>query len=440
MTGAVALTAEGFAARLAALGPFEPAPMVAVGVSGGADSLALVLLADGWARARGGRAVGLTVDHGLRAEAAEEAAQVAAWLAAWDIAHHILKITDPPPAGDVQAWARERRHALLRDWCRREGCLHLLLAHHREDQAETLMLRLARGSGVSGLAGMAAVADTADCRLVRPLLDVPRAALRACLRARGQPWIDDPSNADTAYARVRMRRLMPALAGEGADAARLAETAVRLGRARQVVEAAADSLLAAAVEVRPEGFAWLDPQPFERAEDEVALRALAWLVAAIGGKPYGPRADRLERLRQTLGRPATLGRCRFGALRRGRVLVTREARNLPTQKIRAGVDTLWDGRFRLRLAAGVPDLEVGPLGTDGWAEVRNTIEETVVDTVPKGVRATLPALRTCDGVVCVPHLGYVREGSGALDACWFAPKVPAGRGMFLLAAGRSSII
>ncbi|HZD25370.1 MAG TPA: tRNA lysidine(34) synthetase TilS, partial [Alphaproteobacteria bacterium] len=149
------LTAAEFAALMAPFAPFEATPALAVAVSGGADSLALALLADGWARRRGGVATALTVDHGLRPEAAAEARRVGRWLAARGIPHRILRWRGDKPATAVQAKARAARYALLADWCRRHGVLHLLTAHHRGDQAETVLMRLAHGSGVDGLAGMA---------------------------------------------------------------------------------------------------------------------------------------------------------------------------------------------------------------------------------------------------------------------------------------------
>ena len=142
---------------MAPLGPFEPSPRIAVAVSGGPDSLALCLLADRWARARRGTAFGLTVDHRLRPESGAEAAQVRRWLTARGIAHRTLRWPGARPVTGLQEQARAARLALLTGWCRRAGVLHLLLGHQREDQAETALQRLVRGSGIDGLAAMAPV-------------------------------------------------------------------------------------------------------------------------------------------------------------------------------------------------------------------------------------------------------------------------------------------
>src|SRR5690242_4383018 len=166
-----------FAALMARFEPFEARPRLAVAVSGGADSMALVLLARDWAEVRGGALTALTVDHRLRKAAAAEAVQVGRWLAERGIDHQVLVRDDGHGSGGVQAAARDARYRLLEAWCRKTGALHLLVGHHREDQAETLLLRLARGSGVDGLAGMAMLAERAACRVLRPLLGVARARL-----------------------------------------------------------------------------------------------------------------------------------------------------------------------------------------------------------------------------------------------------------------------
>ncbi len=139
---------------MATLGPFEATPALAVAVSGGPDSLALAMLAKAWSDARGGSLVALTVDHGLRPESTGEARQVGRWLKKRGIPQRILRWDGPKPGSALQAEARSARYALLTGWCRARGILHLLLGHQREDQAETVLMRLERGSGPDGLAAM----------------------------------------------------------------------------------------------------------------------------------------------------------------------------------------------------------------------------------------------------------------------------------------------
>src|SRR5205085_3421398 len=202
---AAPLTLGELGAALAAIGGFDARPFIAVAVSGGPDSLALTILADRWARERGGRLAALTVDHQLRPESAEEARIVGGWLAARGIAHHVLVWTDPKPATGIQEAARAARYRLLAGWCHEQGCLHLLTAHHREDQAETYLIRCRAGSGLDGLAGMSAVREMAGLRLVRPLLALPKARLTALLETERQPFLSDPSNRNPIFERARLR-------------------------------------------------------------------------------------------------------------------------------------------------------------------------------------------------------------------------------------------
>ncbi|HVZ00121.1 MAG TPA: tRNA lysidine(34) synthetase TilS, partial [Dongiaceae bacterium] len=228
---AAGVPAEHFARLIARLGPFEPKPVVAVAVSGGPDSMALALLLDEWAGHRGGRVEAISVDHGLRPESAAEAEQVGRWLAARRVTRHtILRWTGGKPEAGLQAAARAARYRLLTEHCRAEGILHLCLAHHLDDQVETRAMRAARQSGPAGLAGMSAVRDWSGVRLLRPLLGITKHALQATLVARGQDWIEDPSNRNPAFERVRWRgqaveadprEALPALHRAGLERARL---------------------------------------------------------------------------------------------------------------------------------------------------------------------------------------------------------------------------
>ncbi len=397
-----------FADLMASLGPFERHPQLAVAVSGGADSLALLLLAARWAAGRGGTVVGLTVDHGLRPEAAGEAEQVGRWLAARGVSHHILRWSGTKPTTGLQAAAREARYALLRRWCRAAGVLHLLLAHHLDDQAETLLMRLARGSGVDGLAAMARVAETAEVRLLRPLLAVPRTRLAASLEAIGQPWIEDPSNRSERFGRSRLRRLMPELSSEGMDAGRLAATAHRLGRARQALEQATTDLVVRCVVLHAAGFARFDARRMAEAPEEISLRLVARLCRTIGGSVYPPRLERLERvhaeLRGGLKVRRTFAGCVLAPTAAG-VLVCREpdavAGPLPLD---AGGVVLWDGRYSVSYSGEGP-AQVAALGRRGWQAIRDAVDRPAL---PEAVRITVPAIVDRHGICAVPHLGYKR--------------------------------
>lgn len=408
---------------MAPFGPFEQRPHLGVAVSGGPDSLALALLADRWARRLGGRVTALTVDHGLRPDSANEAAKVGRWLAGHEIEHHILTWDGTKPRTGIQAAAREARYGLMSGWCQDAGVLHLLLGHHQEDQAETFMLRLAADSGIDGLAAMAAVVEKPSMRLLRPLLNVPKARLRAYLEDMGQPWVTDPSNDDTAFTRVRIRQSLPALAAAGVTPAALAQAAARMARARIALEDTAAKLLATCCHVAPMGYAGLDGGKLFAAPDEISLRALSRTVLCIGGPKYPPRTAKLESLHEKMKkaardggsswRGATLGRCRISAC--GPVfLICRESRNLPQPAlVTDGEERVWDRRFRISISADGPPqgqpLRLANLGVEGWRDVIAVAPETRSLRIPLEARGSLPALWDDDGVIHAPHLEYSRK-------------------------------
>jgi tRNA(Ile)-lysidine synthase len=422
-----------FAALIDRLGPFEAAPHLAVGVSGGPDSMALALLAARWVRARGGKITALIVDHGLRAESAREAATVARWLGTHGIAHATLRWEGPKPASAIQAAARAARHAALAEWCRTAGVLHLLLAHHRDDQIETMLLRREGRSGPDGLAAMAAVVERDSVRILRPLLPVPSARLRATLQAAGQGWVDDPSNRNPAFTRVRIRA---DLAGRSAaEIAGFAATRDQLAEARIRSEHAVADLLAASVAVQPEGWTRLDPRSWQAAAPDVVRRALTRLVLTIGGGAYAPRGERLDRLLQAvldggLAGGRTLGGCRF-VPRGPEILVVREPAAAAERLAVDGPGTyLWDGRFAVTVAGQGPwprgRFVLARLGAEGWREIAADLPENPARTLPAAVRPSLPSLLDLEGVRAVPHLMYGRRGadpdSVAIVSAMFRPR------------------
>ena len=410
------LTDTAFAGLMAAVGPFEEAPHLAVAVSGGPDSMALVLLVEDWIRTQGGRVTALTVDHGFRPESAGEARRVGMWLKPRGIDHRVLRWRGPRPGAGLQAAAREARYRLMTAWCRDAGVLHLLLAHHREDQAETYLLRMERGSGPDGLAAMAAVVERPAVRLVRPLLRIPRARLRATLEFRRQEWIEDPSNRDSGFARVRVRALLSGPRTDPDSTLLLAGAARRAALERISLEGATSAWLARCCTVYPAGYARLNARALSTAPDDIRLRMLGRIVLCIGGASYAPRSRRLLRLHRSIadGGPhkgLTLGGCRILPVDGG-LLVCREARGAPDPMAAVpGTDVLWDDRFLVTLA-GTPDrvgvTRLTRLGHDGWLEIAADCPGP--GTIPAAVRPTLPALRDNAGVSVVPHLDYKRGG------------------------------
>ncbi|WP_315701585.1 MULTISPECIES: tRNA lysidine(34) synthetase TilS [unclassified Bradyrhizobium] len=221
---------------------FVDAPGLVLAVSGGPDSMALMWLAARWRQslARGPRLIAVTIDHALRPEAAREAREVKRVARTLDLPHRTLRWRGDKPASGVPEAARAARYRLLAQAARTAGASHIVTAHTRDDQAETLLMRLLRGSGVAGLAAMAAISEREGLLLARPLLGIAKAQLVATLRVANIDFVEDPTNIDPAFTRPRLRALMPALAAEGGDARNLARLAARLARANAAIEVLAD--------------------------------------------------------------------------------------------------------------------------------------------------------------------------------------------------------
>lgn len=282
----------------------EPSSTLAVAVSGGADSMALLLLTHEWTSARGGKAVALTVDHGLRKESAHEATQVDAWCESLGIEHHTLKWKHPAAMkkAGIQEMAREARYRLLVNWCKKHGAACLLVGHHRGDQAETLFFRLARGSQLRGLACMPPVSESHGIRLIRPLLGIGKKALMHYLAERGQPWIEDPSNQNPDYTRNLLRARLQALHNADDIERRAAAVAEAFGRIRARLDEKTEAAFRAAVTLRARR-ATIDATAFAGLAPETALLLTSQLIRRLTGDDHPPRTHKLEHLCRWLAAP-----------------------------------------------------------------------------------------------------------------------------------------
>ncbi len=367
-------------------GPFEPEPAIAVGVSGGGDSTALLLLADDHARSRGGRVIALTVDHRLRPGSAVEADDVAAFCRDRQIEHHVLAWHHDGVASAIQARARDARYRLMTGWCRDNGILHLALAHNRNDQAETRAMRDERSPGGPGAAGMAAVRLDGGVRIVRPVLDIDGADLRAWLAGQRVPWIEDPSNRDRRYERVRVRQSGMTTAGPEQASAR-----------RTAVEREAAMLAARHLGLSPLGYARLSEDVLEMPGEARDL-LLASVLAAVSGSgyrlPLHRAADLASRLRSGIGK-VTYGGC-LVSRKRGDIVLSREHARAPVTPFTSAGGQIWDGRFRLdRHGDRQEGLSVGPAARSGLS-----LKELSARTgVPGDVLRGLPGLYR-DGKWC----------------------------------------
>jgi tRNA(Ile)-lysidine synthase len=303
-------------------------PAIVLAVSGGPDSIALMWLAARWRRtlARGPRLIAVTVDHGLRAEAAREAREVKRLARALDLPHRTMRWTGAKPRSGLPAAARNARYRLLAQAARSSGATHILTAHTRDDQAETLLMRLFRGSGIAGLAAMAPLTEREGLWLARPFLNVSKSQLVATLKSAKIGFAEDPTNRDTHFTRPRIRAVMPVLAAEGGDARNLGRLASRLARANAAVEILVDGA---------ERYLSLkDPALRERGASASELEAWSFDARAFAGMPEEVRLRLLLRAIDRFGHegPAELGK----------------VESLLSALDRALVENAWASRSRLK--------------------------------------------------------------------------------------------
>ena len=329
-------------------------PALLLAVSGGPDSTALMLLAARWRKTLKAKPklIAATVDHGLRPESKREAAAVARLARKLGIAHRTLHWRGAKPKTGLQEAARVARYRLLAEAARKAKASHILTAHTRDDQTETVLIRMSRGSGIAGLAAMARLSSVpgdleGQIKLVRPLLDIAKSRLIATLSAAKIPFANDPSNRDPRFTRARLRGLMGEFAREGLDSRRLALLAQRLKRADQAIEAVVDRAVAELTSLAPAGDAIaIDAAAYSGLPAEIALRLIGRAVARVGDE--GPvELAKLEALKTALDAAQKTGNGRFrrslaGAIvtlvgarltverappRRGRPLTTRRTDN-----------------------------------------------------------------------------------------------------------------
>ncbi|MBK0399352.1 tRNA lysidine(34) synthetase TilS [Limibaculum sp. M0105] len=389
----------------AALDRLAPSGRLGVAVSGGGDSMALLVAAHDWAAARGRGLSVATIDHGLRPEAAAEALQVARLAQGMGLSHATLKVASLPP-GNVNARARDARHRLLADWARAEGLAAVLLGHTLDDQAETVLMRLGRGSGADGLSAMAEATQRLGLSWLRPALSLRRADLRRWLEARGVAWIEDPTNEDVAHQRVRVRRALTVLEEAGIHPEMIAASASRLRAQRRVLDGVTADLAADALELGPGGALLVDRARLAAADPEIAGRMIAACIMAITGADYAPRGAALAALIAglSLARPrgATLGGVIARPARRGRVLLCREPAAVAPEVAIGPRGATWDARWQVDPFDGA-DVTLGALGSAGVRDLPPALRPAGWDDMAHVVRLTLPAIRHRGNLVGVPQ-------------------------------------
>ncbi len=380
--------------------PFENNPEIAVAVSGGSDSLALTFLINEYVKKNGGNLIALTVDHGLREESYDEALKVREKLLKHGIKHEILTWVGEKPKTAIEEKARQARYDLLFNYCKEKGILHLCVGHTKDEQVETFLMRLRRGSGVDGLASIKSEVLTKDLRILRPLLDFTRQDLRDYLNNINEIWIEDPSNQNEDYERVRFRKAIPILSNLGLDVECLNNAVNHMKRAKEALDFLMIDAMVNCVSLKREGFVLFDKEKLQKYPEETVLRVLSRILMVVSNNEEPVRINKLINLKENLnklGGGVTLNDC-FIRDYKNKVMVVKELRILEPSKPFKDFGS-WNG-FKIK-CEGFKG-KIGPLGEDGYSQIKNIVRKSYPSVVIKG----LPTLFCENKVAFVPHLGY----------------------------------
>lgn len=379
---------------------------IGIAVSGGSDSVALMHLLQDCFCDTPVELMVATVDHGLRPEAEQEAAEVADMARDLGLSHTLLRWTEgPTTTGNLQDQARRARYGLLTGWARQNGIAKLALGHTADDQAETVLMRLMRASGVKGLAAMPRRRTQDGITLIRPLLGLRRAELRAYLRSRERTWIEDPSNQDERFDRIKIRKAVGALEDLGLTVEALSTVAQNMGKAQRALGWYA--FLAARDMIQFEcGAIVIELRKFRALPDEISHRLMSQALLWISGSQYPPRRQPMIEavaLAQR-GGSLTLSGCRILG-HKGKIWICREG--AAVQKTTAFPGQVWDQNWRV-YAGNLKACEVRPLGEEGLKSCPDWRQTGC----PAAVLEVTPALWRGGGLMAAPLAG-VSNGSRA---------------------------
>lgn len=269
----------------------------AVGVSGGADSLALLFLLKSWADQQNKKLIALTVDHGLRAASSAEADYVADLMKAHNVEHHILVWRGDKPTTGIEEAARTARYNLIEEFCLHHNISNVFVGHHKLDQIETFFMRLHRGSGLDGLSSMSDFTKLGSLNILRPMLSLHPKELQEYLLCHNIEWKEDESNNNEDFLRVRFRKLVPYLEDElGFSLDRIYNTTLILGRAKDYINSEVSKFISNHVIHIAKSVVRVDISSLLQQNQEILFRVLRDLLQTVSGNIYSPRAKDIERL------------------------------------------------------------------------------------------------------------------------------------------------
>lgn len=407
----------------------KKAKKIAVAVSGGIDSMALVFLMQKWLKQNklnNTKLIAITVDHKLRPSSTKESEYVHNLMRKNNIEHYTLTWADKKPSSNLELHARNARYELLTNFCKKESIEYLLIAHHLQDQAETFLIRLFRGSGIDGLASMQNINELNGVKIVRPLLDVTKEELKDYLETNKIKWVEDESNEDEKYMRNKIRKFLNSFDNKEDIVNRISSTVNEIAKARSIIEGELVERAKDIIEFSEFGYCTIDLQKFIELDKDLGLRLLAWIVMDVSGNEYKPRLEKLERVynklvseksRKDLDKKQTFYGCCFYEYEKGRVIFYRE-----TSKIKRSLkdlgnnELLWDGRFIIK---GIGEnfnkdnlkiINLTPQKLNGLMRAKKVKEWGLKKfAIPKEIFYTIPVVEVLEKIAEIPHIRYRDE-------------------------------
>ncbi len=383
-----------------------PCGKLGIAVSGGSDSLALMYLTAAWAKKASRSLVVLSIDHGLRKESKSECKLVEERAKALNIPHRTVEWSDKP-RGNLQKVAREARHKIIKDWAISQKLSGVLLGHTLDDNVETFILRLIRGSGVDGLAGISPDRFINGVRIFRPLLNFSRNTLQQYLETKGYTWVDDPSNRDRRFDRVKVRQILSELQGLGLSKKRLLTTANHMRRAQDFLTRETFRMSERCVRQEVWGGLSISLEPFLEISKEIQLRILSAGLMWVSGKVYKPRYENMDRLLTSiLDREINSSRSLMGVLvreERHNILLIRDFSALSDVRLHTNSEIQWDGRWQITLNLHNPSgYNIGPIAKKGLMSIGKYGNYKI----PKFALMSSVGLFKDDNLVCAPIISF----------------------------------
>ena len=392
------------------IGQFESNPKLAIGVSGGSDSMALAILADLWCKHNCGSVTALIVDHGLQSQSYSTCITVQERLNQLNIKSHILHANLPRPSSNIQHWARNYRYNLLDEWCKKNNILHILIAHHQQDQIETFFMRMMRGSREIGLSGISKINYLNYCRLLRPLLFTSKTIIKDFLLTYQNKYVIDPSNTNSSYTRTKMRALVDYIN----DIANIKNKNIInvigiLQQNKNIITKHIDYLLATNLEINYYGYATFFIYNLNQYDKSVIVYSFVRVLSLVSGKTieYKKVAKYLDDIinNQNI---KNIGGCIIYPWN-NKIFFIREERNNQLISLQSGQTVIWDNRFRIvyNLSnTSNKNFSIKIISNNYLAYKKDNLQITGNKKIDIFVYKTLPALYDGNKILSVPHFQY----------------------------------